>query len=166
MAPRGADSRPRQRYEDLDLDYNLQPRRDPYDYPTHSRPVPREPIPYPGHYQGPPVSSNPSRLPLPQSSNQSQQVATNQRYQPAAQQHRAALRQDIPPSPTAGPRGRQYYEPTVGRGDAYGQASPARYTSPDRYPMDRGRHASPDGYRYGDERQPEPRRKDPMIGAV
>ncbi|KAM4710757.1 par-3 family cell polarity regulator beta a isoform 2-T2 [Anableps anableps] len=166
MAPRGAESRPRHRYEEMEQDYNPQPRRDPYDYPTHSRPALREPAPYPSHYQDPPVSSNSSRLPLPQSSNQSQQAPTNQRYYPSTQQHRAAMRQDVPPSPTAGRRGGQYYEPIAGRGDGYRQASPGRYASPDRYPAARQRYASPDGYRYGDERQPEPRRKDPMIGAV
>ncbi|XP_014904391.1 partitioning defective 3 homolog B-like isoform X1 [Poecilia latipinna] len=163
MAPRGVESRPRHRYEDLEGDYNPQPRRDPYDYPTHSR-AHREPIPYPGHYQDPPGPSNSGRLPLPQSSNQSQQAPANQRYYPSAQPHRAALRQDVPPSPTDGRRGRQYYEPAAGRGDGYRQASPGRYTSPDRHPKARQRYASPDGYR--DERQPEPRRKDPMIGAV
>ncbi|XP_014865971.1 PREDICTED: partitioning defective 3 homolog B-like isoform X2 [Poecilia mexicana] len=163
MAPRGVESRPRHRYEDLEGDYNPQPRRDPYDYPTHSR-AHREPIPYPGHYQDLPGPSNSGRLPLPQSSNQSQQAPANQRYYPSAQPHRAALRQDVPPSPTAGRRGRQYYEPAAGRGDGYRQASPGRYTSPDRHPKARQRYASPDGYR--DERQPEPRRKDPMIGAV
>ncbi|XP_038136556.1 par-3 family cell polarity regulator beta a isoform X1 [Cyprinodon tularosa] len=157
MAPRAAESRPRHRYEDLDLDYSQQPRRDPYDYPTHSRPVLREPVPYSSHHQDPPVSG---RLPLPQASNQSQQQPANQRYYPSAQQHRAAMRQDVPPSPTAGSRGRQYYEPTAGRGDGYRQASP------DRYPTAKDRYAGADGYRYGEERQPEPRRKDPMIGAV
>ncbi|KAM4537845.1 par-3 family cell polarity regulator beta a isoform 2-T3 [Fundulus diaphanus] len=166
MAPRGAESRPRQRYEELDLDYNQPPRRDPYDYPTHSRPVPREPAPYPGPYQDPPVSSNSGRLPLPQSSGQSQQAPPYQRHHPSGQQHRAALRQDVPPSPTAGRRGRPYYDPNAGRGDGYRQASPGRYGSPDGYPTARERNASTDSYRYGDEGQPEPRRKDPMIGAV
>lgn len=166
MAPRGTESRPRHRYEELDQDYNPPPRRDPYDYPTHSKPVPREPASYPTQYQDPPVSSNSGRLPLPQSSSQSQPALSNQRHYPSAQQHRAALRQDVPPSPTAGRRGRQYYEPTAGRGDGYRQASPGRYASPDRYPAARQRYASPDGYRYTEERRPEPRRKDPMIGAV
>ena len=76
------------------------------------------------------------------------------------------MRQDVPPSPTAGRRGRQYYEAAGGRVDAYRQASPGRYTSPERRPATRERYASPERYDYGDERQPDPRRKNPMIGAV
>ncbi|KAM6893098.1 par-3 family cell polarity regulator beta a isoform 1-T1 [Lycodopsis pacificus] len=162
MAPRGADSRAAPRYEEVDRQYPTQPRRDPYDYPTHSRPVPREPA-YPGHYTDPP---------------QSHQAPSNQRYHPsssgAGQQHRAAVRQDVPPSPTAGRRGRNYYEAVGGRGDGHRQASPARYASPERYRdasperyRDIGeRHASPERYDLGDERQPDRRRKNPLIGAV
>ncbi|CAJ1086915.1 partitioning defective 3 homolog B-like isoform X3 [Xyrichtys novacula] len=141
MAPRGAESRPARVYEEIDRQYPTQPRRDPYDYPTHSRPAPQ--------YQD--VAN---RLPLPQ------QAPNSTHYYPSSQQqHRAALRQDIPPSPAADRRGRQYYEAAGGRGggggggDRYRQASPGRYISPDRYG-------------YGDERQPDPRRKNPMIGAV
>lgn len=164
MAPRGADSRPDHQYEEIDRQYLTQPRRDPYDYPTHSRPVPRDSGP--NHYQDAPGASNSGRLPIPQSS--TQQPLNNPRYYPssqAGQQHRAALRQDVPPSPSAGQRGRQYYD-TVGRRDGYRQASPGRYTSPERNPAVRERYNSPDRYRYGDERQPDPRRKNPMIGAV
>ncbi|XP_028255890.1 partitioning defective 3 homolog B-like isoform X2 [Parambassis ranga] len=147
MAPR--ESRPEPRYEEIDRQYPTQPRRDPYDYPTHSRPVPREQGPYP--------SSSSSRPPHPQSSTQSQQASSNQRYHPSSphtgQHHRAAMRQDVPPSPTAGRRGRQHRDAVGGRGDGYRQASPGRYISPERY-------------RYGDERQPDPRRKNPVIGAV
>nr|XP_046238209.1 par-3 family cell polarity regulator beta a isoform X2 [Scatophagus argus] len=154
MAPR--ESRPVQHYEE-DRQYPTHPRRDPYDYPTHSRPVPREPAPYSGHFHDPPVSSHPGRVPLPQAGAQSHQaLSSNQRYYPSpstGQPNRAPLRQDIPPSPTAGRRGRQYYETTGGRLDGYRQASPGRYTSPERY-------------NYGDETQPDPRRKNPMIGAV
>lgn len=110
-------------------------RRDPYDYPTHSRPMPREAAPYTSH--DPRVQ---------QSGTQSQQI--NPRYYHTAprsrQQHQAAARQDMPPSPAQGRRG---------QADRYRQASPGRYGSPDRY-------------NYGDERQPDPRRKNPMIGAV
>ncbi|XP_034533767.1 partitioning defective 3 homolog B-like isoform X2 [Notolabrus celidotus] len=146
VAPRGAESRPARVYEEVDRQYPTQPRRDPYDYPTHSRPAPL--------YQE--VSS---RVP--------QQVPNNARYNPSSplpgqQQYRAAVRQDIPPSPSAGRRGRQYYEAVGGRGgaDGYRQPSPGRYISPDR-----NRGNSPD-FGYADERQPDPRRKNPMIGAV
>ncbi|XP_074520863.1 partitioning defective 3 homolog B-like isoform X3 [Halichoeres trimaculatus] len=155
MAPRGAETRPGRVYEEIDRQFSTQPRRDPYDYPTHSRPAPQ--------YQD--VSS---RLPLPQSGTQ----PLNTRYyqssplpgqQQQQQQHRAAVRQDVPPSPAADRRGRQYYEAAGGRGggDGYRQPSPGRYISPER-----NRIASPERYGYGDERQPDPRRKNPMIGAV
>nr|XP_033471997.1 par-3 family cell polarity regulator beta a isoform X1 [Epinephelus lanceolatus] len=170
VAPRGAESRSAPRYEEVDRQYPTHPRRDPYDYPTHSRPVPREPAPYPGHYHDPPASSRPGHVQPPQTGAQSYQAPSNQRYHPsspgAGQQHRAAARQDVPPSPTAGRRGRHYYEAAGGRVDVYRQASPGRYTSPERYPDTRERYASPERYGYGDERQPDPRRKNPMIGAV
>ncbi|XP_047432945.1 par-3 family cell polarity regulator beta a isoform X2 [Mugil cephalus] len=158
MAPRGAEFRPEPRYDELDRRYPAQQRRDPYDYPTNSRPAPREPVPYPGPYQDPPVSSHQGRMPLPQAGTQSQQAASNPRYyhpssQNPEQHHRSAYRQDVPQSPTAGRRGRHYYEAVGGQGDGYRQASPGRYASPERY-------------RYGDEREPDPRRKKPMIGAV
>ncbi|XP_041637870.1 par-3 family cell polarity regulator beta a [Cheilinus undulatus] len=156
MAPRGAESRPVRGYDDVDRQYATQPRRDPYDYPTHSRPVPREPAP---QYQDPNV---PSRVPLPQLGTQSYQAPNNPRYYPSPQsQHRAAMRQDVPPSPTAGRRGRQYYEAVGGRGDGYRQASPGRYISPER-----NRVASQERYGYGDERKADPRRKNPVIGTV
>ncbi|KAM8904452.1 par-3 family cell polarity regulator beta a isoform 3-T3 [Spinachia spinachia] len=128
MAPRGADSLPR--YDEVDRQYPTQPRRDPYDYPTHSRPTAREP-PYPGLHHDPPAS--------------------NQRYHPPSsgggQQHRAAVRQDLPPSPNPDPEGRHYYEAAGGRVDVHRQAIQGHF--------DRG-----------DERQPDPRRKNPLIGAV
>ncbi|XP_034720606.1 par-3 family cell polarity regulator beta a isoform X2 [Etheostoma cragini] len=155
MAPRGAESRPVPRYEEVDQQYSTQPRRDPYDYPTHSRPVPREPAPYSGHYHDPPASNQPGHVQLPQTGPQSHQTPSNPRYYPsspqAGPQHRAALRQDIPPSPTSGRRMRHTYEAVGGRGDGYRQRSPGRYTSPER---------------YRDERQPDPRRKNPLIDAV
>uniref|UniRef100_A0A3B4XJV2 Partitioning defective 3 homolog B-like n=1 Tax=Seriola lalandi dorsalis TaxID=1841481 RepID=A0A3B4XJV2_SERLL len=117
---------------------------DPYDYPTHSRPMPRESAPYPIHYQDPLISSHPGRV---QSGTHSQQASSNPRYYPSSPhmglQHRTMVRQDVPPSPPAGHRGRHYYEAAGGR----------RYTSPERYA-------------YRDERQPNPRRKNPVIGAV
>ncbi|XP_054864521.1 par-3 family cell polarity regulator beta a isoform X2 [Amphiprion ocellaris] len=155
MAPRGAESCPEHRYEEVDRRYPAQPRRDPYDYPTHSRPVPRDVAPYPSSYHDPPAPSYPVRVPLPQSGSHSQQAPGNPRYYPSSphtgQQHRAAVRQDVPPSPGMGRRGRQRY------GDGYRQPSPGRYASPDRFP---------DRYQYEDGRQPDPRRKSPAIGAV
>lgn len=125
-------------------------RRDPYDYPTHSRPVPRDAGPYPGRPRDPPANS---RVPIPQPAAQ----PNSQRHQAsspgAGRQRRPPLRQDVPPSPTLGYRGRQYYEAAGRQPEGYRQASPGRYTSPDRYG-------------YGDDRQDEPRRKNPMIGAV
>ncbi|XP_026217952.1 par-3 family cell polarity regulator beta a [Anabas testudineus] len=154
MAPRGAESRPAHRYEDIQ--YPTQTRRDPYDYPTHSRPMPRDAAPYPIHDHDPPVSSHPGRM-TQQTGTQPRQEPSNPRYYHTAprsrQQHQAAARQDIPPSPAMGRRGRQYYEVTGGRAEGYRQASPGRYTSPERYD-------------YRDERQPDPRRKNPVIGAV
>ncbi|XP_034073227.1 par-3 family cell polarity regulator beta a [Gymnodraco acuticeps] len=139
MAPRGAESRTAPRYEEVDRQYPTQPRRDPYDYPTHSRPVPRDPIPHQGRVQAP----------------------NNQRYYPssprAEQQHRAAVRQDVLPPP-AGQRGDHFYEAAGGRVDGYRQANPGRYSSPERHPDT--------GERYRDDRQPDQKRKNPLIGAV
>ncbi|XP_024150100.1 par-3 family cell polarity regulator beta a [Oryzias melastigma] len=117
VAPRGAESRPERHYEEVDQRYQAPPRRDPYDYPTHSRPVARDPGPY----------------------------APQQRYHPPAQQQRPQLRQDVPPSPTGGRRGRYYNDPARGRADGYRQASPGR---------------------YDEDRQPDPRRKNAMIAPV
>ncbi|KAM4560130.1 par-3 family cell polarity regulator beta a isoform 2-T2 [Odontesthes bonariensis] len=168
MASRGAESRPEPRYAEVDRHHPSQPRRDPYDYPTHSRPVPRDPGPYPSHHQDPPGSSHPGRLPLPQSSSQPQPAPSYTRYNPpsSGQKHHAALRQDVPPSPSTAHRGQPYHNAIGGRGDGYRQASPGRYTSPERYPAARDRYTSPDHYRDGDERQPDPRRKNPLINAV
>ncbi|KAM7365331.1 hypothetical protein PAMP_016266 [Pampus punctatissimus] len=156
MAPRGGESRPAHLYEEVGQLFPIHPRRDPYDYSAHSRTAPREPIPYPG------LSSHPGRVPLPQPS------SGNPRHYATAphpgQQHRAAARQDVPPSPNPGYRGR-HYEAVGGRGDGYQPASPGRYTNPERYPNARERYTSPERYGY-DERQPDPRRKNPMIGAV
>ncbi|XP_039998182.1 par-3 family cell polarity regulator beta a isoform X2 [Xiphias gladius] len=164
MAPRAAESQPAHRYKETDRQYPTHARRDPYDYPTHSRPVPKQSAPYPGPYHDPPVPSHPGRVPPPQSGTQSQQAPSNQRYPPssphAGHQHRKPVRQDIPPSPSAGRRGRHYYEAVGGRADGYQEASP------DRYPVARERYTSPESYSYGDERQPDPRRKNPVIGAV
>ncbi|XP_028985382.1 par-3 family cell polarity regulator beta a isoform X2 [Betta splendens] len=140
MAPRGAESRPGHRYEEVDLKFSTQPRRDPYDYPTHSRPVLRDAALHPSQHQ-----------------HQHQPGPGNERYYHSAprsrQQHQAAGRQDVPPSPAAGRRGRQPQEAGGRRGDGYRQASPGRYTSPDRYG-------------YEDDRKADPRRKNPVIGAV
>ena len=132
--------------------------------------MPKESASYPSHYHDAPASSHPGRLPLPQSGAQSQQASGNQRYHPPSphvgQQHRKVLRQDIPPSPGVGRRGRNYYEAVGGRADGYREASPGRYTSPERYPVTRERYTSPERHNYRDERQPDPRRKNPVIGAV
>ncbi|XP_033956908.1 par-3 family cell polarity regulator beta a [Pseudochaenichthys georgianus] len=139
MAPRGAESRTAPRYEEVDRQYPTQPRRDPYDYPTHSRPVPRDPVPHQGRVQAP----------------------NNQRYYPSSpradQQHRAPVRQDVLPPP-AGQRGDHFYEAAGGRVDGYRQANQGRYTSPERHPDT--------GERYRDDRQPDQKRKNPLIGAV
>ncbi|XP_023249094.1 partitioning defective 3 homolog B-like isoform X1 [Seriola lalandi dorsalis] len=159
MAPRGGESRPAHRYEEADRQYHTHPRRDPYDYPTHSRPMPRESAPYPIHYQDPLISSHPGRV---QSGTHSQQASSNPRYYPSSPhmglQHRTMVRQDVPPSPPAGHRGRHYYEAAGGRA--------GRYTSPERQPVSGERYTSPERYAYRDERQPNPRRKNPVIGAV
>ncbi|CAB1452814.1 unnamed protein product [Pleuronectes platessa] len=160
MAARGVESRPAHRYDEPERQYPTQPRRDPYDYPTHSRPTPREAAPYP---------SQAGRVPLPQQDNQYLQASGNQRYYPssphAGQQPRTE-RQDAPPSPSAGPRGRHYYEAAGGRVDGYRSASPGRYTSPERSPAPRERYTSPERYTYREDRQPDPRGKNPVIGAV
>uniref|UniRef100_A0A8C4GZ81 PDZ domain-containing protein n=1 Tax=Dicentrarchus labrax TaxID=13489 RepID=A0A8C4GZ81_DICLA len=130
MAPR--ESRPVHHYAEVDRQYHTQPRRDPYDYPTHSRPVPREPAPY--SYHDPPASSHPGRMPLPQAGTQPHQAPSNQRYYPsspqAGQQQRAPVRQDMPPSPTAGRRGRHYYEAAGGEGTDTGRPVPAATPAP------------------------------------
>ncbi|XP_056157071.1 par-3 family cell polarity regulator beta a [Lampris incognitus] len=170
MVPRGADARHAPRYEEVDRHYATHPRRaNPYDYP---RAMAREPAPYPGNYPGhePPA---PGRPPIPYPGSSSQQVPLDPRYYPSSprppgqeQQHRAALRQDMPPSPTAAHRGRPRYETTGRRRDGHRQASPGRYTSPERYPVGTQRYASPEHFNYRDERRPDPRQKNPMIGAV
>nr|XP_020447832.1 partitioning defective 3 homolog B-like isoform X1 [Monopterus albus] len=111
-APRGAESRPARHYEEIDRQYPTQPRRDPY-YPTLSRPTQKEPASYPRHYHDPPDYSSSTRVPQPQS----QQAPSNVLYYPSApragQQHQAAVRQDVPPSPTAGHRGRPTGKPAL-----------------------------------------------------
>ncbi|KAF3857210.1 hypothetical protein F7725_009069 [Dissostichus mawsoni] len=61
-------------------------------------------------------------------------------------------------APPAGQRGDHYYEAAGGRVDGYRQASPGRYSSPERHPDT--------GERYRDDRQPDQKRKNPLIGAV
>ena len=122
-------------------------RRDPNDYQTHSRPAAREPVPYPGHHHNPPASAHAGRVPPPQAG---AQPHNPRHYQPAGagqQRQRAPLRKDVPPSPGAARRGRHYYEAAGGRVDLHRQASPERSA-------------------YGDQRPPDPRRKNPMMGAV
>ncbi|CAG5932750.1 unnamed protein product [Menidia menidia] len=170
VAPRGAESRPDHRYTETDRHYPSHPRRDPYDYPTHSRHVPRDPAPYASHHQDPPAPGHPGRVPVPQASSQPQLAPSYSRHQQSSshtgQKHYAAQRQDVPPSPSTVHRGRPYHEAVGGRPDGYRQASPGRYISPERYPATREHYTSPDRYRSGDERQPDPRRKNPLINAV
>ncbi|XP_029928977.1 par-3 family cell polarity regulator beta a [Myripristis murdjan] len=173
LAPRGADTpRPAHRYEEVDRQYPTHPRRDPYDYPTHSRPMPRDPSPY----------QPPTDAPAPGRQSQ-QQAPKDARYYPPSprtgQQHRAPLRQDVPPSPTQTRRGRHHYDTAGRQGHGNRQASPGRYVSPERYEVVPGRYVSPERYRvgrehytsperygYGERRQPDPRQKNPVIGAV
>ncbi|XP_041711601.2 partitioning defective 3 homolog B isoform X2 [Coregonus clupeaformis] len=146
MAVRGPDTRPAPRYEDVERQYAAQSRRaDPKDYPIQSRTAPG----YPGrdNYY-PPREAQPHPSSLPRAISPPQ---VDPRYYPSLpHQHRAAHRQDVPP--TTGTRNPRYE--TVGRG-GYRDASPGRFASPDR---------SGGGYRDG--RQPDPRQKNAMIGAV
>lgn len=106
-----------------------------------------------------PHSDAPNRLPMPQPATQPSSSQRVYAGSPSAarpqqqQQQRPALRQDVPPSPTAAYRGRQHNNPAGRPLEGYRQASPGRYGSPDRYG-------------YSDDGQSEPRRKNPMIGAV
>eukprot|EP00063_Salmo_salar_P031937 XP_014006772.1 PREDICTED: partitioning defective 3 homolog B isoform X1 [Salmo salar] len=147
MAVRGPDTGPAPRYEDVERQYAAHSRRtDPNDYPTQSRTAPG----YPGrdnYYPPREAQPRPSSLPRVTSSAGPPQV--DPRYYQTSP-HRAAQRQDVTPTPgTRAPR----YE-TVGRG-GYRDASPGRFASPERHG---------DGYRDG--RQPDPRQKNSMIGAV
>ncbi|XP_077407644.1 par-3 family cell polarity regulator beta a isoform X1 [Vanacampus margaritifer] len=144
VAPRGEESRPLHLYEELDLSHPTHTRRDPYDYPTHSRSAHREPAHSQDHYRDKNQSAQ-----QPASYNQRHHTSSSR----VGQQHRAAMPQDVLPSPTTGRKGRHHYEAVRNERDGYRQASPGRYASPDRY-----------GYR--DDRQPDQRRKNPMIGAV
>ncbi|XP_024918486.1 par-3 family cell polarity regulator beta a isoform X2 [Cynoglossus semilaevis] len=131
MAPRAAEPRRGHLYEDIDnRHYSSQPRRDPYDYPIYSRPVKDKRDAAPGHYHDQPASSHTGRVPLPQSGTNSQQPPGNQRYHPSSsQQHLTVVRQDVPPSPTAGHEGQDHYRAVRGRGDAHRDASPGRVSS-------------------------------------
>ncbi|XP_064825492.1 par-3 family cell polarity regulator beta a isoform X2 [Oncorhynchus masou masou] len=141
MAVRGPDTGPAPRYEDVERQYAAHARRtDPNDYPTQSRTAPG----YPGrdNYY-PPREAQPHPSSLPRVTSPAGPPQVDPRYYQSSP-HRAAQRQDVPPTPgTRAPR----YE-TVGRG-GYRDASPERHG---------------DGYRDG--RQPDPRQKNSMIGAV
>ncbi|XP_033834169.2 partitioning defective 3 homolog B-like [Periophthalmus magnuspinnatus] len=102
----------------------------------------RDPYDYPRPISNDPGYYDPNvtreRLPLPQSSHQPG-PSSNQRYPSSPHQNRIDQ------------RGRQQqYEPA--KRDGYRQASPGRYID--------------DRYEYADRRQPDPRRKNPVIGAV
>ncbi|XP_020338288.1 par-3 family cell polarity regulator beta a isoform X1 [Oncorhynchus kisutch] len=141
MAVRGPDTGPAPRYEDVERQYAAHARRtDPNDYPTQSRTAPG----YPGrdNYY-PPREAQPHPSSLPRVTLPAGPPQVDPRYYQSSP-HRAAQCQDVPPTPgTRAPR----YE-TVGRG-GYRDASPERHG---------------DGYRDG--RQPDPRQKNSMIGAV
>uniref|UniRef100_A0A3Q2XV33 PDZ domain-containing protein n=1 Tax=Hippocampus comes TaxID=109280 RepID=A0A3Q2XV33_HIPCM len=119
-------------------------RRDPYDYPSHSRSAHREPVHYQDRYRDKSLSVH-----QPASSNQRHYTSSPH----AGHQYRAVTGQDALPSPATGRKERHYYEAVGNGGDGYRQGSPGRYASPDRYG-------------YPEDRQPDPRRKNPMIGAV
>ena len=72
------------------------------------------------------------------------------------------MRQDVAPSPK--PHRRDHLYETVGKA-GYRQASPGRYTSPERH-GNQERYASPEPYGYREGRQRDPRQKNPMVGAV
>uniref|UniRef100_A0AAZ3PUY3 PDZ domain-containing protein n=1 Tax=Oncorhynchus tshawytscha TaxID=74940 RepID=A0AAZ3PUY3_ONCTS len=139
MAVRGPDTGPAPRYEDVERQYAAHARRtDPNDYPTQSRTAPG----YPGNYY-PPREAQPHPSSLPRVTLPAGPPQVDPRYYQSSP-HRATQRQDVPPTPgTRAPR----YE-TVGRG-GYRDAIPERHG---------------DGYRDG--RQPDPRQKNSMIGAV
>ncbi|XP_061654790.1 par-3 family cell polarity regulator beta a isoform X3 [Phyllopteryx taeniolatus] len=139
VAPSGAESRPLHLYEELDWPPPTHTRRDPHDYPIHSRFGQGEPVHNQDHYRD-------KRQSVAQSATSNLHHYRSSPH--AGQQYRVAMGQDGLPSPTTGRKERHYYESVGSRG-----ASPGRYASPDRY-----------GYR--DERQSDPRRKNPMIGAV
>ncbi|XP_037124365.1 partitioning defective 3 homolog B-like [Syngnathus acus] len=113
---------------------------------THTR---RDPYDYPSHARSA-RRDYPDRY-RDKSPSVHQAASHNQRHHTssphAGRHYRTASGQDVLPSPTTGRRGHHYE--VIGHGaDGYRQASPDRY-----------------GYR-DDPRQPDPRRKNPMIGAV
>ncbi|XP_070291573.1 partitioning defective 3 homolog B-like [Salvelinus sp. IW2-2015] len=96
----------------------------------------------------PPKEAQPRFSSLPRATSPPGPPQVDPRYYPFSP-HRAD-QHDVPPTPgTRLPR----YE-TVGRG-GYRDASPGRFASPERY-----------GGGYRDSRQPDPRQKNSMIGAV
>ncbi|XP_019734038.1 par-3 family cell polarity regulator beta a isoform X2 [Hippocampus comes] len=144
VAPRSDESRHLHLYEELDGPHPTHARRDPYDYPSHSRSAHREPVHYQDRYRDKSLSVH-----QPASSNQRHYTSSPH----AGHQYRAVTGQDALPSPATGRKERHYYEAVGNGGDGYRQGSPGRYASPDRYG-------------YPEDRQPDPRRKNPMIGAV
>ncbi|XP_061659662.1 par-3 family cell polarity regulator beta a isoform X2 [Syngnathoides biaculeatus] len=141
VTPRGAESRPLHLYGEMDRPHPTHTRRDPYDYPIHSRPAHREPVHNQDHHRH-------------KSRSIAQSATSNLAHSShAGQQYSVATGQDGPSSPNTGRKERHYYESVGSRGDSYQQASPGRYGSPERYS-------------YRDERQPDPKQKNPMIGAV
>ncbi|XP_056309834.1 LOW QUALITY PROTEIN: par-3 family cell polarity regulator beta a [Danio aesculapii] len=137
---RGPDPRTAPRYNDADRLYTSVPRKKPVDeYPNQNWSNQRDPVHYPNPiYDNPPRSP---RLPVPKP------TETPGAYYPSSPaQQRPPLRQDVPLSSNQGAREPPRYE-ALNQGN-YRTASPDRYSP------------------YADEQYQDPRRKNPMIGAV
>ncbi|KAJ3584725.1 hypothetical protein NHX12_015220 [Muraenolepis orangiensis] len=156
MAPRGADSRPTPPYEDLDRQHATHPRRkDPYDYPTHSRPVARDPVPYSGAYPSHQPPPPPAQAQRGGRQPESRQPESRQQRYPAAPPYKPSRGGDHQQQQQ---HQRHYQYESVGslQGSAYREPSPERYPPPgyansehderyarvDRGRVDRGRTAN------------------------
>lgn len=143
---RGPDPRMVPRYNDVDRMYASVPRKMPVDdHPNQSWAGQRDPAHYPNpSYEYPNQDGYPqrsARLPVPRPADCPAGYSPSS---PALQ--KGPMRQDHPPSPNPGARAPPKYE-TLSHGN-YRTASPDRYGP------------------YGDEQYPDPRQKNPMIGAV
>ncbi|KAI7810390.1 par-3 family cell polarity regulator beta a [Triplophysa rosa] len=142
---RGPDPRLAPRYNDVDRMYASVPRRMPVDdLPNQNWAGQRDPGHYPiSSYEYPNQDGYPSRsahLPVPRAD------GPGGYYPSSSALQKGPVRQDLPPSPNPGARAPPRYE-TLSQGN-YRTASPDRYGP------------------YGDEQYPDPRQKNPMIGAV
>lgn len=137
---RGPDSRTAPRYNDADRLYTSVPRKKPVDeYPNQNWSNQRDPVLYPNPiYDNPPRSP---RLPVPKPTE-----TPGAHYPSSPAKQRPPMRQDVPPSSNPGAREPPRYE-ALNQGN-YRTASPDRYSP------------------YTDEQYQDPRRKNPMIGAV